>query len=336
MSGDNLSKNELSQSCASFPQVLDQPSICNAVSHIFYGPWINELEEVGIRLSDTSGSDPIELLIDADFAGKLYTGRRHILKNGLVAVETTLGWTLMGQVPTSKPDTSTTMTVLSLFVKDASIANLWELDLLGIAEPTTKRLPWLEGHSSLPDNYSASKNRLRTTIKKVTDMKRLEAYDAVFREWLEEGIIEEIKLDQSEDKCHYLPHRPVAKEHSSTKIRPVFDASAREKDRPSLNHCLEKGVNLIELIPTILLRFDIRKAFLQISLHEADRDFLRFLWVNADGDEIIYRHKRVVFGVNCCSFLLGATIEYHLSQGLKRCETKDVDCSVETISQLRL
>ncbi|KAF2900797.1 hypothetical protein ILUMI_05397 [Ignelater luminosus] len=353
-------------------KVLDQPSICNAVSHIFYGPWINELEEVGIRLSDTSGSDPIELLIGADFAGKLYTGRRHILKNGLVAVETTLGWTLMGQVPTSKPDTSTTMTVLSLFVKDASIANLWELDLLGIAEPTTKRscqemadvakelflqtievngegryevrLPWLEGHPPLPDNYSVSKNRLRTTIKKVTDMKRLEAYDGVFREWLEEGIIEEIKLDQSKDKCHYLPHRPVVKEHSSTKIRPVFDASAREKDRPSLNHCLEKGVNLIELIPTILLRFrdqkigvvsDIRKAFLQISLHEADRDFLRFLWVNADGDETIYRHKRVVFGVNCSPFLLGATIEYHLSQGLKRCETEDVDCSVETISQLQ-
>ncbi|KAF2890893.1 hypothetical protein ILUMI_15280, partial [Ignelater luminosus] len=103
-------------------------------------------------------------------------------------------------------------------------------------------------------------------------------------------------------ECHYLPHRPVVKEHSSTKIKPVFDASAREKDRPSLNHCLEKGVNLIELIPTILLRFrdqkigvvsDIHKGFLQISLHEADRGFLRFLWVNADGDEIIYRHKRV-------------------------------------------
>ncbi|KAF2889737.1 hypothetical protein ILUMI_16436, partial [Ignelater luminosus] len=353
-------------------KVLDQPSICNAVSHIFYGPWINELEEVGIRLSDTSGSDPIELLIGADFAGKLYTGRRHILKNGLVAVETTLGWTLIGQAPTSKPDTSTTMTVLSLFVKNASIANLWELDLLGIAEPTTKRsrqemadaakelflqtievngegryevrLPWLEGHPPLPDNYSVSKNRLKTTIKKVADMKRHEAYDAVFREWLEEGIIEEIKLDQSKDKCHYLPHRPVVKEHNSTKIRPVFDAFTREKDRPSLNHCLEKGVNLIELIPTILLRFrdqkigvvsDIRKAFLQISLHEADRDFLRFLWVNADGDKIIYRHKRVVFGVNCSPFLLGATIEYHLSQGLKRCETEDVDCSVETISQLQ-
>ncbi|KAF2879705.1 hypothetical protein ILUMI_26468 [Ignelater luminosus] len=308
-------------------KVLDQPSICNAVSHIFYGPWINELEEVGIRLSDTSGSVPIELLIGADFAGKLYTGRRHILKNELVAVETTLGWTLISQVPTSKPDTSTTMTVLSLFVKDASIANLWELDLLGIAEPTTKRspqemadaakelflqtievngegryevrLPWLEGHPPLPDNYSVSKNRLKTTIKKVTDMKRLEAYDAVFREWLEEGIIEEIKFDQSKDKCHYLPHRPVVKDQ---KIGVVSD---------------------------------IHKAFLQISLHEADRDFLRFFWVNADGDEIIYRHKRVVFGVNCSPFLLGATIEYHLSQGLKQCETEDVDCSVETISQLQ-
>ncbi|KAF2902792.1 hypothetical protein ILUMI_03394 [Ignelater luminosus] len=170
--------------------------------------------ECQVRTLETLGvtkKNPIELSIGAGFAGKLYTRRRHILKNRLVAVKTTLGWTLMGQVPTSKPDTSTTITVLSLLVKDALIANLWELDLLGITELNNQK----------------------------------------------------------------------------------------------------------------------------ISLHEADRDFLRFLRVNADGDEIIYRYNRVVFGVNCCLFLLGAKFEYHLSQGLKQCETEDVNCSVETVSQLQ-
>lgn len=84
--------------------------------------------------------------------------------------------------------------------------------------------------------------------------------------------------------AHYLPHRPVVKMTSvTTKIRPVFDASAREKGKPSLNDCLEKGPNLIEEIRTLLLRFkkheirvtsDIKKAFLQIGLNPRDRDFL--------------------------------------------------------------
>lgn len=99
------------------------------------------------------------------------------------------------------------------------------------------------------------------------------------KEWLDENIIEETP-EAGTSEAHYLPHRPVSKESSTTKIRPVFDASAREKQRPSLNQCLEKGLNLIEEIPNILLRFrtnkigvisDIKKAFLQISVHEDDR-----------------------------------------------------------------
>ncbi|KAJ8948004.1 hypothetical protein NQ318_011891 [Aromia moschata] len=100
------------------------------------------------------------------------------------------------------------------------------------------------------------------------------------------------------EQCHYLPHRPVVKSCSlTTKIRPVFDASAHENGKPSLNHCLGKRPNLIELIPSMLLKFgenkgiitDIKKTFLQISVHEKDRDYcvLRFLWVDSEGQAIL-------------------------------------------------
>ncbi|XP_025836052.1 uncharacterized protein LOC112906336 [Agrilus planipennis] len=161
--------------------------------------------------------------------------------------------------------------------------------------------------------------------------------------WLEESIIEQVPMSENVKSAHYLPHRPVIKNSATTKIRPVFDASSREKNQPSLNHCLEKGLNLIELIPSILLRFreqkigiisDIRKAFLQIGVHRDDRDFLRFLWYDDSGKIIMYRHRRVVFGVCSSPFLLGATIDFHLSESLRKCDTPGILYGRQTIEKL--
>lgn len=93
------------------------------------------------------------------------------------------------------------------------------------------------------------------TIEKLKCQNLLQAYDNVFQEWLSEGIIEIVSKTEDEGLNHYLPHRPVIKEHSTTEIRPVFNASSCEKDSPSFNQCLEKGSNLIELIPSALNRF---------------------------------------------------------------------------------
>ncbi|GBM34983.1 hypothetical protein AVEN_240348-1 [Araneus ventricosus] len=103
----------------------------------------------------------------------------------------------------------------------------------------------------------------------------------------------------------------------TTKIRPVFDASTCEKGKPSLSHCLFKGINLIELVPIVIDRFrtypiglsgDIEKAFLMMSVTNQDREFLRF-FCPCD-EELVYRHCRVVLGVSCSPFLLNASILY--------------------------
>ena len=66
----------------------------------------------------------------------------------------------------------------------------------------------------------------------------------------------------------------------------AFDTSAKENG-PSLNEVLHKGPQLTPLIFDILIRFrtsaialtsNIEKAFHQVSVHEKDREFLRFLW----------------------------------------------------------
>ncbi|GBN45093.1 hypothetical protein AVEN_98142-1 [Araneus ventricosus] len=146
-------------------------------------------------------------------------------------------------------------------------------------------------------------------------------YQEVFDDWERLKIIERIPENElKNEKCHYLPHRPVIKmQIETTKIRAVSDASACEKGKPSLNHCLFKGINLIELIPDVIDRFrtypiglsgDIEKAFLMLSVANQNREFLRFFY--PCDEELVYRHSRVVFGVSCSPFLLNASILYLL------------------------
>ncbi|GFU06861.1 CCHC-type domain-containing protein [Trichonephila clavipes] len=287
-----------------------------------------------------------------DVAGKLITGRREELKTGLVALETKLGWTLMGKVPryTDKKDTSMNI-VTMLSQEDIPVSSLWDLEMLGIRDtieqnsreekekavmshfPETDRqkedgryevhMPWKVDRAFLTDNYELCLKRLESTTRKLEKIDFREKYHEVFREWLAEGVIEEIPGKELPVRTHYLPHRPVINETStsSMKIRPVFDASAKINNHPSLNDCLETGNNLIESVPAILVRFrlkpigvisDIRRAFLQISLHEKDRDFVRFLWYDNEGNIRTYRHARVAFGVTSSPFLLMAVINYHL------------------------
>ncbi|KFM63616.1 hypothetical protein X975_19953, partial [Stegodyphus mimosarum] len=207
--------------------------------------------------------------------------------------------------------------------------------------------PWIEElkqkniHTSdindkeeLPSNREVPEERLLSTTKKFVLKDKFETYNAVFEEWLESR--EEVPEDEERVENHHLPHRLVFKDNCTTAVRNVFDASCKQKDFLSLNDCVAKGKNLIELIPRLLLEFrqgkigvisDIRKAFLQISVQINDCDFLRFLWwKNSEQKEIRkFRHCRLVFELKCSSFLLGAVIDSHLDEcesSLKEVATK--------------
>ncbi|GLV41338.1 hypothetical protein CBL_04862 [Carabus blaptoides fortunei] len=94
---------------------------------------------MGIKLADTSDSKSVELLIGADVAGKLFTGNRQILKSGLVAFETLLGWPVVGKAPRRGEQTNTIMTMTSLLTTDMNVTELRHLDILGITDPGKKK-----------------------------------------------------------------------------------------------------------------------------------------------------------------------------------------------------
>ena len=86
---------------------------------------------------------------------------------------------------------------------------------------------------------------------------------------------------------YYLPMHGVLKEASSmTKLRIVFDASAKSTSGNSLNDILLSGGSLYPLLSTIVNRFclhkigmsgDISKMFREVCLHPEDFDLHGFL-----------------------------------------------------------
>ena len=71
------------------------------------------------------------------------------------------------------------------------------------------------------------------------------------------GVVEKVIEQEEQGGVHYIPHLAVIrKEATTTKLRVVYDASAREnKGCTSFNDFLLKGPSLNSLLFDILLRF---------------------------------------------------------------------------------
>lgn len=85
------------------------------------------------------------------------------------------------------------------------------------------------------------------------------------------GFIEEVEnIYSNSDKIHYLAHRAVEHESSTTPLRMVYDCSAKpNRSKPSLNECLHAGPNMINDLSSVLLKFRVGKwaATSDIKMH---------------------------------------------------------------------
>lgn len=167
---------------------------------------------------------------------------------------------------------------VNVSLKD-ELSKFWDYDTLGVKEREhefledylTKvkfngdryevLLPFKEEHPVIPDNYLLARNRLTSSLKRLKSKPEiLQQYDAVIKEQLNLDVVE--MIDEShEEQClpgtvHHIPHKEVVKEdRPTTKLRVVYDASARSRGEASLNDCLLPGPALTPLIFDILLRF---------------------------------------------------------------------------------
>nr|XP_058965776.1 uncharacterized protein LOC131792425 [Pocillopora verrucosa] len=193
--------------------------------------------------------------------------------------------------------------------------DFWKLETLGISEPVsvndddqalqkfndTVRFedgryqvtwPWKKESPSLPTNYQLALGRLICLTNRLAkNPEHLTKYDAVIQDQLHKGIVEIVPDEESVNTLkHYIPHHEiVTPEKTTTKIRIVFDASAKtKKGSQSLNENQHRGPIILEDLCGLLMRFridrvaliaDVEKAFHQVGLQPEDRDVTQFLWL---------------------------------------------------------
>ncbi|XP_058448908.1 uncharacterized protein LOC131428867 [Malaya genurostris] len=135
-----------------------------------------------------------------------------------------------------------------------------------------------------------------------------------------ENISSSAICDEYNSQTYYLPHHPVFKEASTTtKIRVVFDGSAKTSSGFSLYEALCVGPVVQDDLLTIILRFrtypialvgDIAKMYRQVLIHPDDSALQRILWRFSDQTPVqTYELLTVTYGLGPSSYLATRTLQ---------------------------
>ncbi|XP_077273296.1 uncharacterized protein LOC143903523 [Temnothorax americanus] len=294
----------------------------------------------GLRLADPRyhRPGPIDILIGAEiFASLLRDGRRVGKKGEPDAFNSVFGWVLVGSVSTQAPgSTHSFMTLDSL---DASLSRFWQLDEILSVPPysqedkrceelfaqTTRRdasgrfvvsYPFKRNKPCFVGTRQVALNRFRALERRFKlDAEFKLNYNKFMQDYLNNGYMKLIERPFPVDRpVFYLPHHEVVKSDSTTtKLRVVFDASAKDLNGVSLNDVLRSGPKLQTDIVVILLRFrvgrvaltaDVKQMFLRILVERGQCDYQRIVWRFSENDPILdYLMLTVTFGLTCSPFL---------------------------------
>ncbi|XP_076661047.1 uncharacterized protein LOC143364788, partial [Halictus rubicundus] len=295
-----------------------------------------------IQLADPDFHKPGEidaLIGNTLFYDLLETGRIKLDKPSVILQNTQVGWIVTGEVGSQKTIKQGRLrgvchVAMSL---DTQISRFWTMEEIPektflsaeerecethFLQHTTRnkqgryvvRLPFNEKREHLGNSKAMALRRFYSLERRLQlnlDLKT--QYIKFLGDYLELGHMTEVKDDQ-EHVGYYLPHHAVVKESSSTtKVRVVFDASAKSSSGLSLNDTLLIGPTIQDTLFSILIRFrqhefvltaDIEKMFRQVVVHPDDRNYQRILWRDSMSESIkTYILNTVTYGTAPAPFL---------------------------------
>ncbi|XP_057366192.1 uncharacterized protein LOC130687046 [Daphnia carinata] len=251
-------------------------------------------------------------MIGANQVCKVLGSEQIVSKTGIRAIESKFGWLLLGQDETLAISSNTAIGFL-LKAKLGTPENLeedtdpktdeidfatwWKLESLDELEKIplsiqwksytdsiiqdedghyVAPLPWNENKNRLSKNVAMSEGQAKALIRRLERDKEMKiSYEAEF------GKLKEFRFISRADTSFggiytILPHHPVVRRDKTTsRVRPVFNGSAKPKTGFSANDCPEEGPNLNPDILDVILLFrlnpiawtaDIRQVFLMVKL----------------------------------------------------------------------
>ncbi|XP_046671229.1 uncharacterized protein LOC124361230 [Homalodisca vitripennis] len=288
---------------------------------------------------------PIDMLIGAElFFSLLCVGQVRPHRSAPIFQKTSLGWVASGRVATRKQQPTLTCNLSIDDQVTRHVQRFWEIEDCDVhtspASQTTTfermhtettyrdstgkyvvNLPCSDDINSLGESKKTAESRFSQLERKLERDPNLHAaYSQFMNEYEALGHMEAVEPNvKPVGPVYYIPHLPVVREDSSTtKLRVVFDASAKTSSGRSLNDCLLVGPTIQQDVFSILARFryhtfvlsaDIEKMYRQVYINEKQLDLQRILWRQGRDQPLkVYRLKTVTYGTAAAPFLAIRTL----------------------------
>ena len=324
--------------CANIPD-YDNPDLLQFMHN--KAPWADPRE---------FSQQPIELLLSTSAVAKGRVAQTDVLHRdniNLVADLYKIGWVINGNMPGPRSAAPVIRAVTLLDKEEeedkdeelkADLTRLWQLEEVGhniSKHPDPAEAHYLQTSSrqesgryvvSLPRKDPAPElgfsrptafHRFVWNERSLQKKGKLPDYQKALWEYIRMDhaeVIPKQDVEASVDQTFYLPSHGVVKANSTTtKLRVVFDGSAKTSTKVSLNDTLLPTHNLYPLLTDVLLEFrthhiavtgDIHKMFREIALDKRDWDMHRFLAKDPDTNRLHNcRMKRLTFGIASSPFL---------------------------------
>lgn len=279
----------------------------------------------------------IDLLLGADiFWDLLGPGRVTLGPQRPILQETRLGWIVAGYIATEYYLDNTNLKSFCHFSKEISqqLSKFWEIEEVSpkleynkdnycesLFTSTTSRendgrfcvqIPLKNSTDFLGDSYNVAEKRLKQLERKLKNNLQLkQQYHNFIKEYEHLGHMTEISRPVF--GC-YLPHHAVVRAASeTTKLRVVFDASAKTTSGLSFNDIQHVGPVVQNDLFSILLRYrqhnfvvsaDVEKMYRQILVDSTQRHLQLILWRDNPSEPIkIFQLNTVTYGTASAPFL---------------------------------
>ncbi|XP_065092160.1 uncharacterized protein LOC135713002 [Ochlerotatus camptorhynchus] len=297
-------------------------------------------------------SQQIDMVLGAKHFHSFFpsTARLQLAENLPMLVDSVFGWVVTGSAsmihPAQQQSSNPTIVAVSMLTLEESIERFWKTEELTVSnnysieerycedyyQSTTSRdttgryivrLPRKSDFDAmLGESRTSALRRFDQLERRLDrDQKLKEEYHNFMKEYLSLGHMRLVETDDGNySHTYYLPHHPVIKEESTTtKVRVVFDGSARTSTGFSLNEALCVGPVVQDDLLAIILRFltypvalvgDAAKMYRQVLLHPDDCP-LQYIFFRFSKDVPVqtYMLLTVTYGLAPSSFLATRTLQ---------------------------